>query len=96
MRARTSQSGFSIIELIIALAILGVLVFVGYIVYDRQNDKTADNRDTTSQSATKSDLPTAPEVTSTSDLDKAATVLDQTDTSMDDDSEELDAQLQSF
>lgn len=94
----TKEHGFSFIALLIILAVVGVLVFVGYSVYNRQNT-TADNTDaaTTAPAATKAkDTPPAPQINSTSDLDKASATLDQTDTSSSADATALDSQLQSF
>lgn len=95
MRTRNNQSGFSVVELVIVLAVVVVLGFVGYSVYKSQNNKT-DDTTTTSQSATASDVPSAPTINSTSDLDEAAIMLDQTDTSSSSDSAQLDSELQSF
>lgn len=97
MRLRTNQSGFSPVELVIVIAIVAVLGFVGYSVYDRQSSKTADVTGT-SQSATASDVAPAPAVSSTSSLDEAAATLDQTDPSgtNNTDASQLDAQLTNF
>ncbi len=105
MRIHTNQSGFSVIELAIVVVVVAVLGFVGYSVYNRQNTKTADSSPTTSTSQTASsssakanDLAAVPNVSSTSDLDKASATLDQTDPggSNNIDASQLDTQLANF
>lgn len=94
MKLRFNQSGFSIVEILIVVVVLGLIGLISYNFYTKQSDTTANS--TTSQSATAEDVPAAPEVTSTSDLDIASTMLDEADTSSSSDSAELDSQLQSF
>ncbi len=102
MRIQTNQSGFSIIELTIVLVVVVVLGFVGRSVYDRQQAKTASDsgtsQSTNGQSPKASDVASAPNVSSASDLDKAAAVLDKTDPggSNNSDANQLDSQLSSF
>jgi prepilin-type N-terminal cleavage/methylation domain-containing protein len=96
MRTSFRQSGFSAVEVVIVIAIVGLLCFAGYKVSSRQEDTADKSPNTTSQSATASDVPAATEVNSTDDLDKQIILLDQTDTSSSDDMAELDAQLQAF
>jgi prepilin-type N-terminal cleavage/methylation domain-containing protein len=102
MQKHRPQSGFSVVELAIVLAVVGLLGFVGYSVYNRSNAKTADdsttNRAASPQSAKTNDVASAPDVSSTSDLDKASAALDQTDPggSNTADSDQLDSQLNSF
>jgi prepilin-type N-terminal cleavage/methylation domain-containing protein len=79
MRRISSQHGFSIVETLLVVAVVVVLGLVGYKVYHRQHDTTATNSSQSTGSATANDVASAPEVKSTSDLDKAATTLDQTD-----------------
>lgn len=102
MRTRTNQSGFSVIELAIVLAVVGILGFVGYTVYNRQNTKTVNSSDTSQPSSSGSskadDVASEPSVRSTSDLDKAADTLDQTDPSASNntDQSQLESQLNNF
>jgi prepilin-type N-terminal cleavage/methylation domain-containing protein len=101
MRAKTNQSGFSAVELVIVLAVVGVLGFVGFSVYNRQQTKTTDTGTTQAnngQSAKANDVASAPNISSTSDLDKAATMLDQTDPSGSNNSDagQLDSQTANF
>jgi len=101
MKIRTNQSGFSAVELLIIVAVVAVLGFVGYSVYNRQQTETADtdtSQQASEQSATASDVKSAPNISSTSDLDKASATLDQTDPggSNNTDAGELDSQLSAF
>jgi Tfp pilus assembly protein PilV len=78
MRTNTSQAGFSIVETLVVVVVLVALGFVGYKVYNRQHATTSTASQSTG-SATANDVAAAPDVKTTSDLDKAATTLDQTD-----------------
>ncbi|HET7640450.1 MAG TPA: prepilin-type N-terminal cleavage/methylation domain-containing protein [Ktedonobacteraceae bacterium] len=95
MKVRSDQSGFSVVEVVIAIVVLGLIGLVGYNLYTKQADNKAANG-STSQSATATDVPAAPEVASTSDLDKSSTILDEADTTASSDAAALDSQLQSF
>lgn len=100
MKLRVNQSGFSAVELIIILVVVGALGFVGYTVYNRQQDNKTDStsQQTKEESATASDVRSAPEIRSTSDLDKASATLDQTDPggSNNTDASQLDSELSAF
>lgn len=104
MRSRTNQAGFSAVELILIFVVVGILAFVGFSVYNRHNKAdTAQSTNTsqqhnTSETAQADDVATAPGVNSTSDLDKAAATLDQTDPggSNDADASQLDTQVSDF
>lgn len=101
MKIRNNQSGFSAIELVIILVIVCVLGFVGYSVYDRQQNNTSDtgsNQQASEQSSTASDVKPAPEINSTSDLDTASDTLEQTDPSGSNntDAGQLDNELSAF
>lgn len=95
MSFRKNQSGFSAVELVIILVVAGALAFVGFTVYSRQqNNKPADS--STSQSAVANDVPSAPEVKSTGDLDKASATLDSVNLDDSSDSSQLDSELNTF
>lgn len=98
MSLRKSQLGFSAVELTIIVVIVAALALVGYTVYNRQNNKTATTTQPTNSQATATDVPSAPAISSTSDLDKASAVLDQVDpgASNSNDSSQLDSQLATF
>lgn len=101
MKLAKSQTGFSAVELIIILAVVGILGFVGYTVYNRQQDEKTSGSTSQSvneESATATDVGSAPEIKTTSDLDKASATLDQTDPggSSNRDASRLDSELSTF
>lgn len=97
-----NHAGFSVVELLIVVAVIAVLGFAGYSVYHRHNTKTANNSTNgtaqTDSTAKATDVASSPKINSTSDLDKAAATLDQTDPdgSNGTDTSQLDAQLADF
>lgn len=95
MSTLTHQKGFSIVEIVFVVAVLGVIGFLGYTFYSNSHtskDPVADS----SQSATVTDVTTAPNVSSTADLDKAQAVLDQTNPDSNSDSSQLELELSNF
>lgn len=50
---KTNQKGFSIVEILIVLVVVGLLGTVGWLVYDRQKDKT-ESKETTTQASQES------------------------------------------
>lgn len=96
MKLRTKQSGFSIIEIVIVLVVLGIIGFLGYAFYNNQMHKTATNDN--AQTTTAQDVQSAPTISKTSDLDTAATILDQADLSSNNssDASQLDSELANF
>jgi prepilin-type N-terminal cleavage/methylation domain-containing protein len=100
MSVRNNQSGFSVIELAIVLAVVGVLGFVGYNVYNRSHNATTTASTSTPapsstvQSPIASNVSSAPTISTTSDLDKSAAMLDQNDpgSANSSDSSELNSQ----
>lgn len=96
MTAARHQSGFSIIEVIIVVAIVALGGVLGYTYYSVQQ-KTA-SKDVSTQSAVATDVQPAPTVSGTSDLDVAATTIDQTDpeTSSESDMSEFESELADF
>jgi prepilin-type N-terminal cleavage/methylation domain-containing protein len=100
MKLPKSQAGFSTIELVIVLVVVAALAFVGYTVYNRQQDKQTSNNtvQTAGESATANDVKPAPDITSTQDLDTADAVLSQTDPggSNNTDASQLDRELSTF
>lgn len=86
------KSGFSAVELIIVVVIVGIIAALGIVGYNRWNEtKTAKNNADTSQQQTAS----APEIKKTSDLNKATTTLDGVDFG-DADATDLDTQSSAF
>ena len=100
MKARSKQLGFSPVEVILVVVVVAVIGLLGYVYYNNQAKKTTSNENsqTSSQSATASDVKSAPAINSTSDLDSAQTALDQTDlsSSNDTDANQLDAEVTNF
>lgn len=94
MYSKTRQSGFSIIEVLLVVVVVGLLGYLGYRFYASQQPSPTASTVTTS--AVANDVPAAPQISSTSDLDQAAAQLDQVDTSSSSDLAALDAQVQSF
>lgn len=88
-----AKSGFSIIELIIILVVVGLLSFVGYTAYQKLYPSTANTADARTQTRVATDVKPIPTITSSSDLTTAETTLDQTDTSSSSDLTALDSQL---
>lgn len=96
---RNKSSGFSAVEIVLVVVVVAVLALLGYVLYnnfvanDQQTEQAVDN---TSQSATADDVPTAPEINSPSDLDKASATLDEINLDDDSDSSQLDNELSNF
>lgn len=98
MNLTKNNSGFSPVEILIVVVIVGVISLIGYTIYDRQQPKSASTSGQTSQteSAGNEDIPSAPEINSTEDLTKAEKTLDDTSVEGGSDSSQLDAELASF
>lgn len=90
MRRNNQQSGFSAVEIIIVIVIVAVMGFLGYTFYNNYTDKAA--KDTT---AAEVETKEAPTITTSSDLDKASTAMDDSnlDAENDDDLSELDGAM---
>jgi Tfp pilus assembly protein PilV len=99
MRTRTHTSGFSIVELAVIVIAVGILGLLGYSLYNNFTSPNTADQSATVQSAQATDVATAPAtITTTSDLDKATAILDQTNTSGSNgtDSGQIDSQLTNF
>lgn len=97
MKISKNQLGFSAVEIVLVLAIVGLFGFVGYKVYSQQQTKTADNSSqNVEQSATANDVPSAPQIKTTDDLTKAEKTLDSTSVDGSNDSSQLDNELSAF
>jgi Tfp pilus assembly protein PilV len=88
------QSGFSPILIIVVIVAVGLIGYLGYLFFTNSQQQVATT--VTEQSAVAKDVQTAPEVTSTSDLDAALTAIEGTDTASGKDNTELDSQLSEF
>lgn len=81
MKSLHQQNGFSVVELVIVIAVLAVVGAVGYTVKNRQTAVTTPVSSTSAVtgSAKATNVGTAPTIQTTSDLDTAAATLDQND-----------------
>jgi len=93
MQYKNSQHGFSFVEVLIASVVVIGMGYLGYTFYNNYHTKK-----TASTSQTASDVPAAPTITTTAELDKASTVIDQTDSqaSSTNDLSQLDGELSNF
>jgi len=99
MRTNNSK-GFALFELIAVLVLIALVVLIGLKVYNGKGSTVSNESSstgTTTKSTLKSDVPTAPTITNTSDLDKSQKALD--DTNIDEnsaDSAQLDKDTADF
>ena len=89
---RINQSGFSLFELVVIIAVLAIVGLGGWNIYQRSHRRTGEVS-TTKVTKTLSSLPV---ITSSADLDKASQTLDQTVTDSSSDTAQLDNDLASF
>ncbi len=103
MKKRFSQAGFTLVEVILAIALLAGVGIVAYYVW--QNHTGSSNTGTTkiatssstSYKSPSTSTPKAPSVTNTSDLTKAMNALNQTSISSNNvDSSQLSTESSSF
>lgn len=85
---KRSQKGFSAVELIIAVVIIGLLVGIGYIAFNRISEEDATSTQQTTTQQTESNDVEVPEIQSAADLDTTETTLENID--LEADSAELD------
>jgi Tfp pilus assembly protein FimT len=67
------KSGFSAVEAIITLVVVGIIAMLGVVGYNRWKETQATNKNMSDM------LTKEPQIKRTSDLDKAATTLDKVD-----------------
>jgi Tfp pilus assembly major pilin PilA len=83
MRKPLKQSGFAFLELVLVIVIIGAIVVIGLWVYQKRQPGTETTAGTTPSSSTQSpvakNVSSAPQISSTDDLDKALTTLNQND-----------------
>jgi len=92
------QAGFTVIEAVIVIVIVGALLAVGVWVVKNQSDNK-DKSSNTSQTSeeTSADVPEAPAVEDTEDLDAAQKALDESDLDAGTtDNSQLDSQTSGF
>jgi len=85
-----NNSGFSAVEVLVVVLVLGLIGFVGYVYVSRQSD----NASIPAKVAT--DVPDAPKVETKEDLIKVESTLDGIDLDDTSDKSSLDAALASF
>lgn len=85
---KRSQKGFSAVELIIAVVIIGLLVGIGYTAFNRISKEDATSTQQTTTQQTESNDVEVPEIQSAADLDTTETTLENID--LEADSAELD------
>ena len=96
MRYTKAQAGFTAIELVLVVVVLGLIGFTAVKAYDARNVASRDQAPTV-QSAKLEAVPAAPVITTDAELSTAASVLDSIDVDENSsDSSELDADLASF
>lgn len=95
MYAHKNHAGFSIVEIVIVLAVVILIGCLGYVFINRTNSNTA-TQDTALQSDTN-DVSSTPQINSREDLDAAEKVLDENDPVKNNmDATELDGELSKF
>lgn len=73
---KRTQKGFGVVEAILILVVVGLLAFVGWRLWEaNQEDFLGTDSTSTSQTTSKE----APEINNASDLDKATKTLKDTD-----------------
>ena len=71
---KNNQNGFSVVEVLLIIIVVGLMCAAGWIVYERQNKDSDDN---TNMSVTKQESPTPNEVVAKSDtIDEVLEALD--------------------
>jgi Tfp pilus assembly major pilin PilA len=76
------QAGFAFLELVLVIVIIGAIVVIGLWVYQKRQsgtETTAGTAPSSSQSPVAKNVSSAPQISSTDDLDKALTTLNQND-----------------
>ena len=89
------ERGFSLVEAVIAVAVVVAIGATGYLAYNRMKDTS--KAPTASDQATNGIAPTAPKVSDSKDLDTATKTLDNTNVDASaSDAADLDTELNNF
>lgn len=93
--SQVHKRGFAILGVLIVVAVIGSVCFLGYTFYSQQQyAQTTDS--TTEEASTVTDIPQAPAITTTSDLTEAEKTLDEIVIGEDSDASDLDDELSTF
>ena len=96
MRITRKQLGFSLVEGLIVIAVIALVAAVGYVAWNQFNNNNDQVITTSEQKAVAEDVPAAPEINETSDLDEANAALDSVEVGGSDDSATLEREAESF
>lgn len=90
------QNGFSLVEIVIVVIVIAVIAALGYVAWNKFANQDEQMETSTSQPATADDVPTAPQIETTDDLDEASTTLDEIDLNGSGDDAQLEREVESF
>ena len=96
MRFLKSQTRFSLIEVGLAAIFILIVIAGGTYAYNRQNQNEATGASQTGSISTPDDVPEAPEIKSTGDLENAEQTLDNINLESADETSTLDSELDAF
>ena len=96
MSITRKQLGFSLVEGLIVIAVIALVAAVGYVAWNQFNNSNDQVTTTSEQKAVAEDVPAAPEINETSDLDEANAALDSVEVGGSDDSATLEREAESF
>jgi hypothetical protein len=96
MSINNSRSGFHVVEILLAVVVVGLLAFLGYTYYNNSRTTDKNSSSTVKQSDAVNDVVPAPAVETTSDLTKVEKVLDDTSLDSTSDVTQLDSQTSGF
>lgn len=90
MKRLGGNKGFSAVEIVLVIVVIGLIAAAAYVLYSRQN-----SGQTSTEPATASDVQAAPEqINDTNDLNAAEDALDANDPALSEsDASQLDAEL---
>ncbi len=102
MSIQMDKHGFTLSTILLSALAVGVMGLTGFVVYKQStknnaSDVSKNQTKGTQPSSAVNDIAPAPELSSKEDLDKAATIVDQTDPNPSEpDINELDNELSAF
>jgi prepilin-type N-terminal cleavage/methylation domain-containing protein len=90
-------AGFSVVEVLIAVAVIGIFGGLGYVFYNQtQAPTTAVSNSSPATTPSVASDPMAPQINTVSDLTSAQQALDQSSTLDSSDSSQLDSNTSGF